>query len=98
MMYWGVLKLLGDDGLRIMIQLINNTYKTRRWPKGFIKITMIALKKLKTTKCSNHCTITHTAKVVVRVLRRRIEGKIGNEISLDLEEGKELGIKLGCCV
>jgi len=91
---------LGDDGLRIMIQLINNTYETGKWPKGFIKVTMIALKKLKTTKCSNHCTISliaHTAKIVVRVLRGRIEEKIENEISLDSEEGKELGMILGSC-
>jgi hypothetical protein len=41
---------------------------------------MIALKKKpKATKCSNHCTVSliaHTAKVVVRILRRRIERKI----------------------
>jgi len=43
---------------------------------------MIALKrKQKATKCSDHntCTIsviTHTANLIVRILRRRTEGKI----------------------
>jgi hypothetical protein len=62
---------------------------------------MIALENPKATKCSDHCTISriaHTAKIVVRVLRKRIEGKIEKEINLDLEEEKELGMQLGCCV
>jgi hypothetical protein len=40
---------------------------------------MIALEKPKATKCRDHCTISliaHTIKIVVRVLRRRIEGKL----------------------
>ena len=40
----------------------------------FTEVTMIAIqKKPKATKCSNHCTISliaHTAKIVVRILRR----------------------------
>ena len=62
---------------------------------------MTALEKLQATKCSDHCTISliaHTARIVVRVLRRRTEGKIENEINLDLEEENELGMQLGCCV
>ena len=45
----------------------------------FTEVTMMAIKKKpKATKCSNHCTISliaHTAKIVVRILRRRIERK-----------------------
>jgi hypothetical protein len=48
-----VCKLLGDC-LRIMIQLINNTYETGKWCKDFAEVTVIALKKPKATKCSNH--------------------------------------------
>jgi hypothetical protein len=35
-------------------------------------------KKLKTKKCSNHCTVSliaHTANIVVRILRQRFERK-----------------------
>jgi hypothetical protein len=43
---------------------------------------MIALKKKpQATKCSDHHTISliaHTAKIVTRILRRRIERKIEN--------------------
>jgi hypothetical protein len=74
-----VLKMLGEDGLSLMTQLIDNIYETGEWPNDFIQVTMIALtKKPKATKCSNHHTVSltaHTAKIVVRILRRKIERK-----------------------
>jgi hypothetical protein len=61
-----------------MTQLINsNKRECGKWLKDFIEVTVIALmKKPKATKCHDHCTfslITHTAKKVVRILRRRIK-------------------------
>jgi hypothetical protein len=54
-------------------------YVTGGWPRDFIEVKMIALeKKPKGTKCSDHHTISliaHTAKIVARTLRRRIERK-----------------------
>jgi hypothetical protein len=48
--------------------------------KDFTEVTIIALKeKPKATKCSEHGTIntiTYTAKIVVKILRRSIETKI----------------------
>jgi hypothetical protein len=74
-----VLNLLGEGGLKIMSKLINTIYKTGEWPKDFTQFTMIALKKKpRATICSDHRTITliaHTAKIVAKVLRRRIERK-----------------------
>ena len=75
-----VLNILGEDGLKIMIKLINTIYETGQWPKDFTEVTMIALKKKpQATKCSNHRTfslIAHTAKIVAKTLRRRIKRKI----------------------
>jgi hypothetical protein len=71
-----VLKLLGEDGLRIMTQLINNICETGERPKDFTEVTMIALKKNpKATKCNDRRTISliaHTAKTVGRILKRGI--------------------------
>jgi hypothetical protein len=71
-----VLKLLGEDYLKIMTQLINNIYETGEWPKDFTGVTITALKKnLKAKKCSDHHTIsliTHTAMILAKILRRRI--------------------------
>ena len=71
-----VLKLLGESGLQIMTQLMNNIYENEEWPKDFIEVTMTALKnKPKATKLSDNRTISliaHTAKIVARILRGRI--------------------------
>jgi len=106
---------LGEDGLKITKKLINTLYETVEWPKDFTKFTMIVLqKKPQATKCSGHRTVSlnaHTAKIVAKILRRRIQKKIGDvfgerlkrklrtyseKISLDLEKEKELGMQLGC--
>ena len=75
-----VLKLLGEGSLKIMKKLINTIYETGEWPKDFKEVTMIAFKKKpQATKCSNHRTVSliaHTAKIVAKILRRRIDRKI----------------------
>ena len=73
------------------------------WLKDFKEITVIALKnKPQATTCTDNRTISliaHTAKIVAKILRRRIEGKLrmySENMSLDLEEEKELRVQLGC--
>jgi hypothetical protein len=82
-----VLKLLGEDGLRLMTQLINSMYETGEWPRDFIEVTMIALKKKpKATKCSDHRTVSiiaHAAKIVVKIFRRRMERKTEDALGED---------------
>jgi hypothetical protein len=82
-----VLKLLGEDGLKLMTQLINSIYVTGEWPKDFTEFTItVSNKKPNVTKCSDHCKISliaHTAKIVARVLRRRIKRKIENVLGED---------------
>jgi len=82
-----VLKLLGEGRLKIMTKLINTFYETGEWHKDFMEVTMIALKKKpQATKCSDHRTISliaHTAKIVAKILRRRIEEKIEDELGED---------------
>ena len=82
-----VLKLLGGSGLKIIMKLINNIYETGELPKDLTEVTMIALKKKpQATKCSDHHTIsliTHTAKIVAKILRRRTEKKIEDVLRED---------------
>ena len=70
-----------------MTKLINTLYETGEWPKDFTEVTMIALKKKpQVTKCSDHRTISviaHTAKIVAKILRRRIEKKIEGVLGED---------------
>jgi hypothetical protein len=80
------LKLLGDDGLNLLTQLISNIYERGEWPKDFTEVTMIALKKEpKARKCTDHRTVSliaHAAKVVESVIRRsekKIEDVLGED-------------------
>jgi len=52
--------LLGEDGPRLMIPLINNMCDSEEWSRDFFEVKMIALKKKpKATKCSDHCSQPH---------------------------------------
>ena len=53
-----VLKLLGEESLKLVTQLINNIHETEEWSKNFTEVTMIALDKPKATKCSDRCTFS----------------------------------------
>ena len=97
-----VLRLLGECGLKIMTKLSNTIYKIGEWPQDFTEVTMIALKqKTKATNCSDYRTISliaHAAKIIAKILRRRIEKKIENVLGkeqFDLEEEKKLGMQSG---
>jgi hypothetical protein len=59
--------------LKYLKKLINTIYETGQWPKDFIEVTMIALKKTQATKCSEYCTINliaHITKIITKILRR----------------------------
>ena len=66
--------------MKILTKLSSTIYNTGEWPQDFTEIKMIALKKkTKATKCSDYRTISlisYTAKIIAKILRRRIEKKI----------------------
>jgi hypothetical protein len=70
-----VLKVLGEDGLKLMTQLINCVYVTGQWPRDFIEVTMIALKKkpkAKVAVCRRFCS-TYTVNTLPRKLLKGLE-------------------------
>ena len=70
-----------------MTKLINTIYETGEWPKDFTEVTIIALmKKTQATKSSDHRTISliaHTAKIIRKILRRKVERKIESVLGED---------------
>jgi len=73
--------------LKILTKLIDTIHETGEWPKDFTEVTMIVLKKkTHSTKCSDHRTVSliaHTAKIIAKILRRRIERKIEEVLGED---------------
>ena len=69
-----ILKMLGEDGIRIMTQLISNIFETGEWPKNLTEVTMIASKKPAATQDNDDSTISlvaYKAKIVARIFRQR---------------------------
>jgi hypothetical protein len=91
-------KLLGEDCLKILTQLIRNICGTGEWSKDFIEVTVIALKKkLKTATCSDPHTISpiaHSPKRAGEVLQEYSKMYL-KKIGLSLEQETELGVQLG---
>jgi hypothetical protein len=75
-----VLKISGENCLKIMTKLFNTINETGEWTKNFTEDTMIVLKKKpEATKCSDNRSISiiaNTVKIVAKIIRRRIEKKI----------------------
>jgi hypothetical protein len=94
-----VLKLLGEDGLKIMIKLINTIYETGEWPKDFTEVTMIRrshkLQNAATIANQPYCKHSEDSSKDRRRIEKKIECVLG-EITLGLEEEKELGMQFGC--
>jgi hypothetical protein len=82
-----VLNLLGQGSLKILTKLINTIYETGEWPKDFTEDTMIALKKkTQAKKFRDQSTIrliSHTAKIITKIRRRRFERKIEDALGED---------------
>ena len=69
-----------------MKKLINTIYETGEWPKDFTEVMIALKKKTQATRCRDHCTISlisHTAKIIAKILRRRIERKIEDVLGED---------------
>ena len=73
--------------MKILTKLSNTIYNNGEWPQDFTEVTMIALKKkTEATKFSDYRTISliaHTAKIIAKILRRRIEKKIEDVLGED---------------
>lgn len=82
-----LLKNLGEKGTNHLFKLISEMYETGNLPQDFEKCVMIPLpKKGNATKCGEYRTlslITHASKILTRIITRRMEGKIEENLSDD---------------
>ena len=85
---------MGEDSFRLMTQLLNNIYGNGQWPKDFIEVAVIALKKPQATECWDSGTYSKEG-----YLEEGIKGNLKmywEKIIMDLEEEKGQGMYLGC--
>jgi hypothetical protein len=73
------LQTLGKNGMKEVVALCREMYRTGVWPTDFAKSVMIPLpKKTNVVDCEDHRTISlicHTSKILLRVLTNRIEAQ-----------------------
>ena len=73
--------------MKILTMLSNTIYNTGEWPHYFTEVKTIALKKkTKAIKCSDYRTtslIAHTAKIIEKILRRKLETKFEDVLGED---------------
>jgi len=78
------IKLLGDEGIRIIHDICNKVWQTGQWPKDWAKSAVIPIhKKGSTRKCQNYRTISlisHASKVLFRVIDRRLQQYLSHQI------------------
>jgi len=73
------LKCTGNMAVKVFTHLCQKIYETGKWPADFLQTVIILIeKKPNATKCSDFRTISllgHAARVLIRVLNKRIEAK-----------------------
>jgi hypothetical protein len=89
------LKVLDGESYKQLEKVCMEIYNTGRWPEDFTQVIMIPMPKTaKATECADHRTISlisHAAKIVLRILTKRIEAKATGVI------GKtQFGFRKGC--
>ena len=80
-----LLKECGETARRELVELCKQIYREGRWPEDFTQIALIPLKKKpNAVECEDHRTISlisHAAKIVLKVLTKKIESKVDGMIS-----------------
>lgn len=90
-----ILKLIEEDQIRPMVELINTIYKTGVIPNEWLLSTFITIPKKKSAKhCSDYRTISlmaHTLKILLKVIHNRIYRKLDADVG-DTQFGFRKGL------
>ena len=72
-------KVLGERGMKELVELCIDMYEQGVWPEDHTRVIMIPLqKKANALECGDHRTInliSHASKILLKIITRRIEGK-----------------------
>ena len=83
-----------DEGKKEILSLCNKIYNEGEWPEEFIETVLLPIpKKSNAKKCMEFRTISlisHTAKILLRILNRRLRSKTEEEL-----EEEQFGFRKG---
>ena len=93
---------LKDDAVKVLLSECQQIWKTQQWPQDWKRSVFILVpKKGNAKECSDYCTvalISHTGKVMLKILQARLQQYEKCELKLHLEKAQELEIKLATFV
>ena len=90
-------QILKDDSVKVLHSICQQIWKTQQWPQDWKRSVFIPIpKKGNAKEFSNYCiVISHTSKVMLKILQARIQQYVNFQMfKLDLEKAKEPDIKL----
>ena len=91
-------QILKDDAVKVLYSICQQILKTQQWPQDWKRSVFIPiLKKGNAKKCSNYHTIvliSHSSKVMLKILQARLQQYMNQMFKLDLEKVEEAEIKL----
>ena len=78
-------QILKDDAVKVLHSICQEIWKTQQWPQNWKGSVFIPIpKKGNAKECSNYHTIaliTHTSKVMLKILQARLQQYMNHEIS-----------------
>ena len=87
-------QILKDDGVKVLLSICQQIWKTQQWPQNWKRSIFIPIPKKDNAKeCSNYCTIalvSHASKVMLKILQARLQQHVKYEIS-DIQAGFRKG-------
>ena len=91
-------QILKDDAVKVLCSICQQIWKTQQWPQDWKRSVFILIpKKGNAKECSNYRTIaliSHTSKVMFKILQARLQQYLNQVFKLDLEKAEEPEIKL----
>ena len=93
-------QILKDDAVKVLHSICQQIWKTQQWPQNWKRSVFIPVpKKGNAKECLNYCTIvliSHTSKVMLKILQARLQQFMNRELPdvLVLGKAEEPEIKL----
>ena len=83
-------QILKEDAVKVLHSVCQQIWKTQQWPQDSKRSVFIPIpKKGNAKKCTNYCTIaliSHTSKVMLRILQTRLQQYVNHELP-DVQAG-----------
>jgi len=77
-------QILKEDAVKVLHSICQKLWKTQQWPQAWKRSVFIPIpKKGKAKECTNYNTlalISHTSKVMLRILQARLQPYINHEL------------------